>query len=497
MRHYWNKAAKYSARARGVTLIELLVVIMVMLLITAIAIPVVAPAIKNRQIRESARMVDVFLNGAKNRAIQTGRPVGVVFEFDVPGGSTAIQAGNLNVGGAAAYTMPGGSTVLSYAEVPPSYTGDFSNSTINVRETGATVISTTSLSIFNNQDIGWYQLVRPGDLIRFNGHATLYRIFLGEPYFDVDGNGIFTPGVDAFIDTNKSGLYEGPPPGVVVNGYLTTLTAVTPLIAATNWGMWTYTFADPVLALQYMSWPVGGVYLPPTNTSFGQNGAATFEIVRQPVPQAAGKLELPDTAAVDFGTTIGTSATDAVAIPASGYDTVPPPNPLPTPPPSIGASFRPYPISPFSATTTAPPPYTSRMMITFAPTGLVDMVYSWDEPTFTWNPATVGWQGRQAQGPIYFLVGRRDLVGGDPTLLPQVLNGQAPSQPCFNFQDPASLWIVINPQTGAIMSTQNAAVNLTLAPPLGSNQQQALTFWWQQVYQARSLARQSLAVGGR
>ncbi|HEV3339701.1 MAG TPA: prepilin-type N-terminal cleavage/methylation domain-containing protein, partial [Pirellulales bacterium] len=100
--------------ARGVTLIELLVVIMIMLMISVITIPVVAPALSNRQIRESARMVDVFLNGARNRAAQTGRPVGVVFELNVPGGSTPIVAGT--VGGATAYTMPGGSTVLSYAE---------------------------------------------------------------------------------------------------------------------------------------------------------------------------------------------------------------------------------------------------------------------------------------------------------------------------------------------------------------------------------------------
>jgi hypothetical protein len=397
--------------------------------------------------------------------------------------------------------MPGGSTVLSYAEVPPSYTGDFSNSTMNIRDTGATLISPAVSSIFNNLDVGWLQLVRPGDLIRFDSHATLYRIFLGEPYFDVDGNGVFTPFVDAFTDTNGNGTFDGPPTGMIADGYLAASTATTPLITGTTWGMWTYTFADPVLALQYMSWPISAMaYQPPVNTSFGQNGAASFEIIRQPVPQTAGKLELPGAAAVDFGTTLGTSTSDAVAIPGSGYDTLPPPATLPlppTPPPSIGASFRPFPVQPLSVQTISPPSYTSRIMITFAPSGLVDLVYSWDEPTFTWNVATVGWQGRQPIGPIYLLVGRRDLVGGDPTLLQQVLNGQAPGQPCFNFQDPTNLWIVINPQTGAVMTTQNASVNLTQAPPLGSNQQQALNFWWQQTYQARSLARQSLGMGGR
>ena len=181
---------------------------------------------------------------------------------------------------------------------------------------------------------------------------------------------------------------------------------------------------------------------------------------------------------------MGTSTVDAVPIPASGYDTNPPPATLPTPAPSIGASFRPYPLlTAYGVTTTVPPTYTSRVVVTFAPTGLIDLVYTWDEPTFTWNPATIGWQGRQPIGPIYFLVGKRDLVGGDATLLQQVLNGNAPQQPCFNIQDPTNYWIVINPQTGAVMTARNAAVDLTAAPTQGSNQAGALAFWWTQAYQ--------------
>ena len=44
-------------RRRGITLLELLVVMLILLMITAAAIPIVAPAMRNRQMRESTRMI--------------------------------------------------------------------------------------------------------------------------------------------------------------------------------------------------------------------------------------------------------------------------------------------------------------------------------------------------------------------------------------------------------------------------------------------------------
>ncbi|HEX3654387.1 MAG TPA: hypothetical protein VHV55_01200, partial [Pirellulales bacterium] len=62
---------------RATTLLELLVVVTIMLLITGIAIRTVMPAIEGRQIREGARQLNVFINSARNRAMVTGRPMGV------------------------------------------------------------------------------------------------------------------------------------------------------------------------------------------------------------------------------------------------------------------------------------------------------------------------------------------------------------------------------------------------------------------------------------
>ena len=461
----------------GVTLIELLVVILIMLMITALTIPVVAPALSNRQIREGARMVDVYINGAKNRAKRTGRPVGVVFEQNIPGGAST----------------------LSYVEVPPSYTGDLTSSTINVLPSGATVLSASG-SIFTGGDIGWFGLVRPGDLIQFNYRSTLYRIYSGEPYLDINGNGAFDSGTDWFTDTNGNLTYDPAPAGVVQsnNDYFSNTSSQTPSSGGAPFGCWTYTYADPAMAVRYMS-PTGG------SGNFGPTGAVTFQIRRQPVPLAANKLQLDADVAVDLGTTlINTSASDAVAVAGSGFDVSPPPPGSPPPPPGIWslASFREFPIGLYPSGTQPPSPYAQRVIVTFNPNGLVDMVYSWDEPAFTtYGGASVGWQGRQVQGPIYFLIGKRALLGGDPEVLPLVQAGQATVQPCFNFQDQTNLWVVINPQTGMVATAQNAAVDPNYPAPLSAQtaaNQTALQNWYSsQVYQARSIARDMQAMGGR
>lgn len=453
-------ARRTSPFRAGVTLVELLVVILIMLMITAISIPIVAPALSNRQIREAARLVDVFFNGAKTRAQQMDRSVGVVIEQDVPGGATT----------------------LSYAEVPDPYAGDQTSSTINVTTRGGSVLNAAG-NIFNAGDVGWYGLVRPGDLVQFNFHNTLYRIYAGEPYWDVNGNGVFDANTDWYTDTNGNSSYDPAPSGVVqTDGYFSFSSSQTAMYSDTfnniKYSPWTYTYADPALAASHMSVSGG-------SSIAGPQGALSFQIIRQPVPLASGKLQLPAAAAIDLGVTIGNSTTDAVAVAGSGFDS------------GDYANFRSFPMPPLSSASTAPAPYTSRVIVTFNPSGVVDLVYAWDEPVFTLTTAVTGWQGQRVTGPIYFLVGRRELLGGDPVLLAQVTTGVAPQQPCFNYQDPSNLWVVINSQTGMVSTTQNSAVDLTAAPPPqnAGNQNSLQTFYSTQVWQARAIAREMQAMG--
>ena len=77
----------FNRRSRqGMTLIELLMVVTIMTILMAVAIPMVRPAFQNRQLREAARQLNAFVAGAKYRAAELGRPVGVWIEAsEIPG----------------------------------------------------------------------------------------------------------------------------------------------------------------------------------------------------------------------------------------------------------------------------------------------------------------------------------------------------------------------------------------------------------------------------
>ena len=99
-----NPRAAAMRTRQGLTLLELLVVILIMLMLTGLAIPVLAPALANRRQREAARAVNAYIGAARERAVALGRPVGVKLER-FPG-------------------QPDMCTTLSYVEVPPPYAGD-------------------------------------------------------------------------------------------------------------------------------------------------------------------------------------------------------------------------------------------------------------------------------------------------------------------------------------------------------------------------------------
>lgn len=145
---------KPAHQRRGLTLVELLVVIVILLILTAVAIPVLAPNVEQRRVREASRMTSTFLSGARNRAISIGRPVGVQFERLV--------------------SNPNASMVMSYVEVPPPYAGESIGSVcrLTMAPTNSTVavIAKMPAADFNNK------LIRVGDIIRFNHHGRMFRI---------------------------------------------------------------------------------------------------------------------------------------------------------------------------------------------------------------------------------------------------------------------------------------------------------------------------------
>lgn len=134
-----------AAASRGAfTLIELLVIVGIMLMLTMITVRAVVPNTEARRIRESARMVDQFIHGARARAIETGRPFGVQL---VP-------------------RADGKAFVLEYIQVPEPYAGD----TLSSR---ARVIANNQIEI---DDTGWRGLVQVGDTVMLNHSSRMFRI---------------------------------------------------------------------------------------------------------------------------------------------------------------------------------------------------------------------------------------------------------------------------------------------------------------------------------
>ncbi len=545
-------------RRQGVTLIELLIVILVMLMITAVTVPAISPALQGRKIREGARMVEVYLNSARNRAVADHKIVGVMIEADENEPSQCIS--------------------LSLVEQPDPWAGDFQGSDVAILGNGgfgvwqqlptadgmgnfAPGVISTSDPIFRLGDVGWVGNIAPGDTFIL-GHTDMvqYRLYAGEPYIDVNGNGQWdgdsaNPAAnEPYNDVDANGWYTPPNQATIDAGSGMFIGSPVGVWPAIQWGQptafITYSFADPVLAARCMS-PFGseldlnGNYTQPIYLDFSKfdptikqayfDGATwvpinrnqpthrtsthfsppdvpdrfAFLFNRRPVPFSSQKINLPDGVVVDLGTNlVPPGSTNIVGVPGSGADML---IPFSAGNATLGnyATFRPNPICDHETN----PNFSSSnvnnfnrpLIITFDPSGVLGMVHSWDERHFvnstgaitpTSVPNFSDYQGRYATSPIYLLVGKRELIDGDPDVVQKITDGAAPLKPAFNMQDPDSLWISISPRTGLITSAENVAPDLTVVPP-GTSATQLQLYFNAQTYQARSIAREAYDMGGK
>lgn len=143
---------------QGITLLELLVTVSILLLLMTVALPILSPSDDARQIREAARSVSIFLDAARNRAIETGRPVGVSFER-IP-------------------NLPQGCMGMRRVEIPPVYSGDGSPSLVQVQKVSSSVTNLSVTIRMNNStqlSVG-AGFLNVGDLIRLNYQGPLYTI---------------------------------------------------------------------------------------------------------------------------------------------------------------------------------------------------------------------------------------------------------------------------------------------------------------------------------
>ena len=104
---------------RGLTLVELLAVIAVLAILLSVAIPVIRPALKDRKLREAARLVNAYVAGVQARATELGRPVGIVLVRGQTNARDVYQC-----------------TEIFTAEVPQPYAGDLVTARAQVTRTG-------------------------------------------------------------------------------------------------------------------------------------------------------------------------------------------------------------------------------------------------------------------------------------------------------------------------------------------------------------------------
>ena len=248
---------------RGVTLIELLIVISIMMMLAAYALPKLAPMARERKIREAARSVSVFLSRARSRAIETGRPCGVVFQrFDTDTNNPLSNA----------------ATMLYQAEVPPPYAGDTTSARVTMTGTSSPFTATLVTGIQP-------KLLRRGDRMQINGQGPWYTIIAPDTH-DVDGNPIDNDG-DGTLDGD--GIIDGSDP------------------------------TDPTSAIGSLDLSIDLHYHNPP--PWPLTAQLPFKILRQPVRTIAQPLSLPVGTAVDLSTS-GTDADDQGRMFGSGQGDV-------------------------------------------------------------------------------------------------------------------------------------------------------------------------------
>ncbi|HEY5311886.1 MAG TPA: hypothetical protein VIK18_05180 [Pirellulales bacterium] len=432
-------------KVRGATtLIELLVVVTIMLLITGIAIRTVMPAIEGRQIREGARQLNVFINSARNRAMVTGRPMGVWIDR---------LAG-----------LPEAAVAVSYAQVPEPYSGDYADSGVE----GFVAYDSSSKSTYGylravnviragsmnagNYDMwcangGGYtgigtspaqRFIRPGDTIQLNYRNQPYRLA-------VDSSGALMD----MLGVPLSGKVWIIAQGLAKNNFQDPKYLNQPWLN-TNGGSWYY-------PLNYFD-DQGDRVQPVITSGSSVNGhgkPVPYQIFRQPIRSAAGSMQLPDTVVID----LNFSGDDQ----KNYYPRLGPPSTL----------------SNVSYPTNAPDPYqgspaylqlglitdTTPIIIMFSPGGAVEQVYT----RYLQAPTTTAggqwqwiWRGDRQLSTINFLVGSRDNVPVVDT------TSNWATQLNYNWTQPTNIWVAIQPRTGLVTSAEVVPPAVLYAGAYGS-----------------------------
>lgn len=190
----------------GFTLFELLVVIVIVAIVSAAALPVVLPAINQRAVSESARILQATLAGTRDLAIRANAPRGIRFIPDplhMGNGASKTLAANrfIQIEPAADYIDGKLSLGTPFLNDPgfqnelgnPAYLGPasfqytpsfpafsvFTDPRIGVQECKRPPNPPNASGVVTfgyNSPTGWFWNIRQGDKIRFNDSGLTYTI---------------------------------------------------------------------------------------------------------------------------------------------------------------------------------------------------------------------------------------------------------------------------------------------------------------------------------
>lgn len=177
---------KKNTHQRGITLIELLVVIAIMMILTAVVLPQLEFGNEGHKSREAARIVSTYLSAARNKAIETGRPCGVLFE--------RVDELKIDNDGDGINETAIASVQMIQVQTPAPYAGDSMDCRVQVTKTGPIT--------FQMAPIGSIQveLLRVGDTVQLGYKGPWFKITGPDDY----NNKTDDPTPDGIVDKSAT-----------------------------------------------------------------------------------------------------------------------------------------------------------------------------------------------------------------------------------------------------------------------------------------------------